>query len=136
MRRTEQLNRQAAVLASKNTALDRQLSEMQVTLAERMHIYEDMGNTAVMWALIQHNVKPPCSHGYYASESADEEAAKTNERYQEIIQRKNLENLATAQAEELAIFCAELERLRMKNFPALNKLQHNWVGPSTDNSFI
>ncbi|XP_055358538.1 cilia- and flagella-associated protein 43 isoform X2 [Betta splendens] len=100
MKKTAQLKRQAAVIASKNTALDQQLSEMQVTVAERKHICEEIA-------------------------SEENEAAKSEERYQEILQKRNLENLARAQAEELAFFGAELERLRMKNFPSLDKLQHN-----------
>lgn len=68
--------------------------------------------------------------------SEENQAAKTEERYQEIVRKKNLENFARAQAEELAFFCAELERLRMKNFPSLDKLKHNWAKPSTDNPIL
>uniref|UniRef100_A0A7N6ANC1 Cilia- and flagella-associated protein 43 n=1 Tax=Anabas testudineus TaxID=64144 RepID=A0A7N6ANC1_ANATE len=97
----EQLNRQAAMKAVKNTILEQQLPDMQVTVAERKHIYEAIGNTTIT------------------------SAAKTEERYQEIVQKKNLEDFARAQAEELAFLWAELERLRMKNFPSLDKLKHN-----------
>lgn len=48
------------------------------------------------------------------------------ERYQEIIQRKKLVDLARAQAEEVATLRAEVERMRMKSFPALAQLKHNW----------
>lgn len=55
----------------------------------------------------------------------DNRAAQTEERYQEIVQRKKLQDLARAQAEELALLGAEVERLRMKNFPALDRLKHS-----------
>lgn len=47
------------------------------------------------------------------------------ERYQEIVLRRNLKDLAQAQAEELALLRAEVNRLRMKNFPSLNQLKHH-----------
>ncbi len=52
-------------------------------------------------------------------------AATTQERYQEVVQKKNLEDLARAQAEKLAILHAEVQRLRMKNFPSRDKLKYN-----------
>ena len=48
----KQLNRQAALKAEKNDILDQQLADMQVTVAERQHIYEAIGNLTV--ALLQH----------------------------------------------------------------------------------
>ncbi|XP_045926905.1 cilia- and flagella-associated protein 43 isoform X2 [Micropterus dolomieu] len=100
IKKIEQLNRQAAIKAGKNSVVEQQLPEMQVTVAERRHIYE-------------------------AIASEEHQAAKTEERYQEIVQRKNLEDFARAQAENLAFLWAEVERLRMKNFPSLDQLTHN-----------
>lgn len=57
--------------------------------------------------------------------SEENQAAKTEERYREIVQKKNLEDLSRAQAEYLSFLWAELERLRMKNFPSLDQLKHN-----------
>uniref|UniRef100_A0A665XAJ6 Cilia and flagella associated protein 43 n=1 Tax=Echeneis naucrates TaxID=173247 RepID=A0A665XAJ6_ECHNA len=57
--------------------------------------------------------------------SEENQEAKSEERYQEIVQRKKLEDLARTQAEELAFLWAELERLRMKNFPSIDQLKHN-----------
>uniref|UniRef100_A0A8C7L493 Cilia- and flagella-associated protein 43 n=1 Tax=Oncorhynchus kisutch TaxID=8019 RepID=A0A8C7L493_ONCKI len=91
----KQLNRQSAMKASKNSALDEQLTNMQVTVAERRHICEAIGTS------------------------------DAEERYQEIIQRKKLVELARAQAEEVATLRAEVERMRMKSFPALAQLKHN-----------
>ncbi|KAM8859660.1 cilia- and flagella-associated protein 43 isoform 2-T2 [Spinachia spinachia] len=100
MKKIEQLNRQAAEKAKENATIDRQLPDMQVTVAERTHIYE-------------------------AIASEDNHAAKTEERYQEILVRSNLEECARVQAEELAFLWAEVERLRMKNFPSLDQLKHD-----------
>lgn len=100
IKKIEQLNRQAAIKARKNSVVEQQLPEMQVTVAERRHIYK-------------------------AIASEEHQAAKTEERYQEIVQRKNLEDFARAQAENLAFLWAEVERLRMKNFPSLDQLTHN-----------
>ncbi|XP_055758385.1 cilia- and flagella-associated protein 43 isoform X1 [Salvelinus fontinalis] len=96
----KQLNRQAAMKAAKNSALDEQLTNMQVTVAERRHICEAI-----------------------AMEENHESDAE--ERYQEIIQRKKLVDLARTQAEEVATLRAEVERMRMKSFPALAQLKHN-----------
>ncbi|XP_040905777.1 cilia- and flagella-associated protein 43 [Toxotes jaculatrix] len=100
IKKIEQLNRQAAMKAEKTTVLEQQLPNMQVTVAERRHIYE-------------------------ATASEENEAAKTEERHREIVQKKNLEDFARAQAEDLGFLWAELERLKMKNFPSLDQLKHN-----------
>lgn len=52
-------------------------------------------------------------------------AAKREERYQEIVRKRKLKDLAQAQAEELASLEAKLERLRMRNFPSLDQLKHS-----------
>ncbi|KAM4607453.1 cilia- and flagella-associated protein 43 [Polymixia lowei] len=96
----KQLNRQAAKKVEKNAILDQQLAGMKVTVAERRHIYE-------------------------AIAVEDSQEVKAEERYQEIIQRKKMVDLTRAQAEDLALLRAELERLRMKTFPALDQLKHN-----------
>ncbi|XP_070772213.1 cilia- and flagella-associated protein 43 [Enoplosus armatus] len=100
IKKIKQLNRQGAMKADKTAIVDEQLPHMQVAVAERRHIYE-------------------------AIASEEDQAAKTEERYQEIVQRKNLEDFARAQAENLAFLWAELERLRMKNFPSLDQLKHS-----------
>ncbi|XP_023282389.1 cilia- and flagella-associated protein 43 [Seriola lalandi dorsalis] len=100
IKKIEQLNRQAAMKAEKSTILEEQLPNIKVTVAERTHIYETIA-------------------------SEENQAAQTEERYKEIVQKKNLEDFARAQAEDLAFLWAELERLRMKNFPSLDQLKHN-----------
>jgi len=44
-------------------------------------------------------------------------------RYQEIVQRRKLVDLAKAQANEVAVLRAEVERLRMRTFPALVQVE-------------
>ena len=48
----------------------------------------------------------------------------TEKRMQDIITRKKLVDLAKAQAQEIAILRAEVERLRMRTFPALVQVDH------------
>ncbi|KAA8583707.1 hypothetical protein FQN60_014915 [Etheostoma spectabile] len=100
IKKIEQLNKQAAMKAEKNAIVEEQLPNMQVTVAERRHIYE-------------------------AIASEENQAAKTEEHYREIVQRKNLEDFARQLAEDLAFLWAEVDRLRMKNFPSLDQLKHN-----------
>lgn len=57
--------------------------------------------------------------------ATDDPSVKTEERYQEIVQRKNLKDLAQAQVEELSFLQAEVDRLRTKNFPSLNQFKHH-----------
>ncbi|XP_060780955.1 cilia- and flagella-associated protein 43 [Neoarius graeffei] len=90
------LNRQIEVKNGNNAALDLQLTNMQVTVAEGSNIYE---TTAI--------------------EENQEYEAK--QRYQNILKRKNLVDLAKAQDMDLVILSAELERMRMKTFPALSQ---------------
>ncbi|XP_049456039.1 cilia- and flagella-associated protein 43 isoform X1 [Epinephelus fuscoguttatus] len=96
----KQIKRQAAMKAKKNKTVEEQLPDMQMTVAERRHVCK-------------------------ATASEENQAAKTEERYREIVQRKNLADFAREQAEDLAFLWAEVERLRMKNFPSLNQLKHN-----------
>lgn len=45
------------------------------------------------------------------------------EKFQQIIQRRKLVDLAKAQAQEVAFLRSEVERLRMKTFPALVQIE-------------
>lgn len=58
------------------------------------------------------------------SVSEEGHADKGEKRYQEIVQRRKLEDLAKAQAEDLALLMREVERLRRRNFPSLDQLKH------------
>ena len=48
----------------------------------------------------------------------------SQKRLKYVVQRRRLVDLAKAQAQEVAVLRAEVERLRMKTFPALVQLEH------------
>lgn len=54
--------------------------------------------------------------------SEENQAAKAEQHYQEIVQKRKLEDFARAQEDDLALLCTELEHLWMSNFPLLNEL--------------
>lgn len=81
-----------------NAQLDRELEETSVCVAERKHINE-----------------------VNASMRNETGAEK---RMQNIVQRRKLVDLAKAQAQEIAVLRAEVERLRMRTFPALVQVEH------------
>ncbi|KAK1164357.1 cilia- and flagella-associated protein 43 isoform X1 [Acipenser oxyrinchus oxyrinchus] len=93
------LERQIAHKDKENDSLDKELQELLVTVSERRHVY---GAIAV----------------------EDNTAINTEKRYQDIIERRKLVDLARTQAQEVAILRAEVERLRMKTFPALVQIGH------------
>ncbi|XP_056147897.1 cilia- and flagella-associated protein 43 [Lampris incognitus] len=96
----KQLNRQEAVKAEKIAILDQRIADKQVTVAEKKQIYK-------------------------ATAAEKNQEAKAKQRYREILQKKKLVDQARAQAEDLALLRAEVERWRMKTFPALYQLNHN-----------
>uniref|UniRef100_A0A3P9PD66 Cilia- and flagella-associated protein 43 n=1 Tax=Poecilia reticulata TaxID=8081 RepID=A0A3P9PD66_POERE len=55
----------------------------------------------------------------------ENEAAERDERYQEILHRRQLEDLARAKSDELDLLRKEVERLERRNFPSLDQLKHN-----------
>ena len=55
---------------------------------------------------------------------ADKTASSDHaEKYRDIVQRRKLVDLAKAQAQEVAVLRAEVERLRMRTFPALVQVE-------------
>ncbi|CAJ1067274.1 cilia- and flagella-associated protein 43 isoform X2 [Xyrichtys novacula] len=98
-KKIEQLNRQAAIIAKEAKVVDQQLPEMQIAVAERRHIYEENA--------VEEN-----------------QAATAEECYQEIVQRSNLKEFAKALEDDLTILRAEVERLRLSNFPSINELKY------------
>ncbi|KAL4625031.1 cilia- and flagella-associated protein 43 [Arapaima gigas] len=90
----QKLKQQASQWAAKSHALDSKLAVMNIAVAEIKNISE-------------------------ATAAEDTQESSTDRRYQEILQRKRLVMLSQAQSQELSRLRAEVERLRMKNFPAL-----------------
>uniref|UniRef100_A0A8C5N2I0 Cilia- and flagella-associated protein 43 n=1 Tax=Leptobrachium leishanense TaxID=445787 RepID=A0A8C5N2I0_9ANUR len=82
-----------------NTELDNDLQELLLSYSERKHIYDVVG-----------------------SEKSSANSAK--DRYKEIIQRRKLVDLAKAQAHDISVLRAEVDRLRMKTFPALIQMEY------------
>ncbi|KAK2163683.1 hypothetical protein LSH36_75g07025 [Paralvinella palmiformis] len=81
-----------------NSLLDVELQDINVSVNERRHI-----------------------HQVNADKRSD---AGKEQRYREIVQRRKLVDLAKAQAQEVAVLRAEVERLRMRTFPALVQVEH------------
>ncbi|XP_041921632.1 cilia- and flagella-associated protein 43 isoform X2 [Alosa sapidissima] len=96
----KQLEKQTSAMVDKNAALDTQLASMQITVAERRTIY----HTIAM---------------------EENQEAEAEQRYQEILERKRLVELAKEQAQDVAVLRAEVERMRMKTFPALGQFKHS-----------
>ncbi|XP_059155950.1 cilia- and flagella-associated protein 43-like [Physella acuta] len=94
----KELTRNTKVKQKNNKKLDAELLDLNVVVNERKQI-EDI------------NV-----------ENRDDDA--TYRRYNEIVQRRKLVDLAKAQAQEVAVLRAEVERLRMRTFPALVQVEH------------
>ncbi|KAG8135658.1 hypothetical protein E2320_008671 [Naja naja] len=89
----KELEKQIYLKEIANQKFSKKLQEMLVIVSERRHIYE-----ATDSELLNQNI--------------------AKEHYEDIVQRQQLVDLAKAQAQELAVLQAEVERLRMRTFPA------------------
>ncbi|CAH1259174.1 CFAP43 [Branchiostoma lanceolatum] len=94
----KELKRTIRRMEEQNRGLDRELEELNVSVFERKHINE-----------------------VNADVRSDAAAEK---RMADIVQRRKLVDLAKAQAQEVAVLRAEVERLRMRTFPALVQVEH------------
>ena len=63
-----------------------------------------------------------CMCGWCAADRRNELDVRAR-KYDEIVQRRRLIELAKQQAQEIAVLRAEVERLRMRTFPALVQLE-------------
>lgn len=52
----------------------------------------------------------------------DNQESEAEKHYKDIVQRKKLVNIARMQSQEIILLRADVEKLRMKNFPALAQL--------------
>ncbi|CAF0746511.1 unnamed protein product [Brachionus calyciflorus] len=84
-------------VANNNDHLDDNLKDTNVSLYDRKHINEEMTGKTI--------------------------ETIRQEKFQQIIQRRKLVDLAKAQAQEVAFLRSEVERLRMKTFPALVQIE-------------
>uniref|UniRef100_A0A8C8RE15 Uncharacterized protein n=1 Tax=Pelusios castaneus TaxID=367368 RepID=A0A8C8RE15_9SAUR len=90
----KELEKRICLKEQANYKLSQELQEVLVSVSERRHIFE----------------------------LVSEKAAK--EHYQDIVQRRQLVDLAKEQAQEISILQAEVERLRMRTFPALLEMEY------------
>jgi len=81
-----------------NSKLDEDLEELSLSVAERRNVSQTIEN--------------------------ERNETHAEKRMKDIITRRKLVDLAKAQAQEIAILRAEVERLRMRTFPALVQVDH------------
>jgi len=81
-----------------NEHLDADLEELALSVAERRNVNE--------------------------ANAAGRSDTGAERRLQDIVARRKLVDLAKAQAQEVAVLRAEVERLRMRTFPALVQIEH------------
>jgi len=94
----EKLKKTIRTKVNENKEIDRILQELLLSVSERKNIE-------------QVNSKMRSSNN-------------SQKRLKYVVQRRRLVDLAKAQAQEVAVLRAEVERLRMKTFPALVQLEH------------
>ena len=63
-------------------------------------------------------------HNFFSHTAAGRSDTGSERRLQDIVARRKLVDLAKAQAQEVAVLRAEVERLRMRTFPALVQIEH------------
>uniref|UniRef100_A0A3P9LZI2 Cilia- and flagella-associated protein 43 n=1 Tax=Oryzias latipes TaxID=8090 RepID=A0A3P9LZI2_ORYLA len=95
----EQLYKQADVKSKKTSTLELQLPDIRVDVAQLRHVSEAAG--------------------------PEQEQAKAKERHLELAVKSNLKALVKAQAEELTVLLAEVERLTKKNFTSVYQLKYS-----------
>ncbi|XP_043992494.1 cilia- and flagella-associated protein 43 [Gambusia affinis] len=100
MKKVKQINKKISMIADSSVAIQKELPEIQASVAELRHIYE-------------------------ASATEANETVAREERYQEIVERRNLRDLARAKSDELDLLRKEVERLERRNFPSLDQLKYN-----------
>ena len=107
------LRREAELKREENHLLDEEIVELQVSILERQQIEKLAGPT---FTLPTTPLPKPCP---LSPTGAPPSEASAEQRMRSIVARRQLVGLAKRQAEEVAVLRAELERLRMRTFPAL-----------------
>lgn len=103
-------------IANVTLAVDEALQGANVTLHERKNIIDQRSKQPVVFRTVglQRVVVLVIEQSH----------ANQRERMQQVVRRRRLVDLAKAQAQEVAYLRAEVERLRMKTFPALVQIEH------------
>ncbi|XP_028325420.1 cilia- and flagella-associated protein 43 isoform X2 [Gouania willdenowi] len=100
IKKTELYKEQAVKITKENAALMEQLQKENMAVAQLRNILE-------------------------VADSEENAASQRDERNQEVVQKKKLKDLSSAQGRELELLRAELQRLTERNFPSLDLLKHH-----------
>ena len=125
LKQTKDIRMESVKLGNLNQQLDDQLTQKNVVLHDRKHINEEISKKKSEEGTNRltkfHN-----SDDNYLPHSLDakEKDMMREEKLLQIMQRRKLVDLAKAQAQEVAFLRAEVERLRMKTFPALVQVDY------------
>jgi cilia- and flagella-associated protein 43 len=115
------INDKSVRIANKNDKFDERLTENNVMLHDRKHINKDIckfrfsvfifSKVLIFFFILKIAVGKDIT-------------VKREQKFQQIVQRRKLVDLAKAQAQEVAFLRSEVERLRMKTFPALVQIEY------------
>ena len=106
-------------LAGITLAVDDALRDANVNVYERKNIIDQKSNASIIEFPERETGKP-----FVFSSVVEQSQADQKERIRQVVRRRRLVDLAKAQAQEVAYLRAEVERLRMKTFPALVQIEH------------
>ena len=109
------LSKQVKGKSDENKELDRKLRELQVSVAERAQIEKLAGQYKSHFLKLKETVLIGIPVGVDVAPSE----ANRERRMKEIVMRRQMVETIKAQDEEYSILKVEMERLRMKTFPAL-----------------
>jgi hypothetical protein len=107
--------------------MDVDLEEMALTVAERRNVSNPDGELGSIKYFEQQQGQHSLPKRYnkrifilaFSIPAENQAEANSERRLKNIVARRKLVDLAKAQAQEVAILRAEVERLRMRTFPAL-----------------
>ena len=106
-------------LAGITLAVDDALRDANVNVYERKNIIDQKSNASIIEFPERETGK-----SFVFSLVVEQSQADQKERIRQVVRRRRLVDLAKAQAQEVAYLRAEVERLRMKTFPALVQIEH------------
>lgn len=106
-------------LAGITLAVDDALRDANVNVYERKNIIDQKSNASIIELTERETGK-----SLVLSLVVEQSQADQKDRIRQVVRRRRLVDLAKAQAQEVAYLRAEVERLRMKTFPALVQIEH------------
>lgn len=127
-RRIRQIKQQAVQKTRGTETLEQQLPDLQGTVAELSDVCGLAGNKINRFSYKQGVFLPVFTQSlvsFVVSAAEENAAAEREERYQEILERKNWKEAAISQEEELLFLREEVERLTRRNFVSLDELKYD-----------